>query len=115
MTYIEKLRDPRWQKKRLEIMERDGWQCTMCGDNESNLQVHHKTYTYGMEPWEYHNNNLTTLCSACHTSEGIYKDNVNDLIHDMLQMGSSYKVIYDTLSEAFISMNYANTTLERLD
>ncbi len=31
MTYSEKLRDPRWQKKRLQIFERDGWKCRVCG------------------------------------------------------------------------------------
>ena len=25
--YVEKLKDPRWQRKRLEIMQRDGFRC----------------------------------------------------------------------------------------
>jgi len=31
MTYKEKLLDPRWQKKRLEVLERDGWACRALG------------------------------------------------------------------------------------
>lgn len=29
MTYAEKLKDPRWQKKRLRILERDAFACHM--------------------------------------------------------------------------------------
>lgn len=45
MKYIEKLRDPRWQKKRLQILERDGFACQSCYDTETTLHVHHCTYT----------------------------------------------------------------------
>ncbi len=30
MTYAEQLKDPRWQKRRLEILQRDEWRC-LCG------------------------------------------------------------------------------------
>lgn len=33
MTYSQKLRDPRWQKKRLEILERDSFTCQHCHDH----------------------------------------------------------------------------------
>ena len=64
-TYRDKLRDPRWQKKRLEIMNRDNWSCQSCGDKETNLQVHHKSYCAG-EPWDVQNHNLITYCERCH-------------------------------------------------
>lgn len=47
----EQWKDPRWQKKRLEIMERDGWKCVSCGDSEEMLSVHHVSYS-GSEDWE---------------------------------------------------------------
>jgi hypothetical protein len=65
-TYAEKLRDPRWQKKRLEIMERDGFQCRECGDKEAELHVHHGYYGKGRQPWEYPDEALITLCADCH-------------------------------------------------
>lgn len=65
-TYSEKLRDPRWQKKRLEIMERDKFCCSRCTDNESTLNVHHHYYKRGASPWDYHQSALTTLCEGCH-------------------------------------------------
>lgn len=64
--YWEKLRDPRWQRKRLEVMERDGFACRSCGDSESTLNVHHGYYVKGREPWEYRDETLWTLCEECH-------------------------------------------------
>jgi hypothetical protein len=65
-TYSEKLKDPRWQRKRLEIMNRDGWMCTICCDQSKMLAVHHRYYIKGREPWEYPNWSLKTLCPSCH-------------------------------------------------
>jgi hypothetical protein len=64
--YWEKLRDPRWQKKRLEIMERDDWACRDCSGRNATLHVHHNYYTYGKQPWEYPDSALVTLCDGCH-------------------------------------------------
>jgi len=66
MTYAEKLKDPRWQKKRLEILERDGFECQVCWSDEKELHVHHKLYKNGYDPWEYGNDDLETLCKDCH-------------------------------------------------
>jgi len=63
-------RDSRWQKKRLEIMERDEWKCRSCGkgkDDEILLNVHHSYYEKGKSPWEYGNHTLVTWCEKCHT------------------------------------------------
>ena len=63
-TYSDKLKDPRWQRKRLEIMDRDGWKCRNCGDEKSTLHVHH--WFYDGEPWEINSKFLSTLCEKCH-------------------------------------------------
>lgn len=73
--YAKMLLDPRWQRKRLEILERDGWACTICGDKEKTLHVHHMHYLYGAAPWEYENGYLSTLCEDCHEEEGACKKN----------------------------------------
>lgn len=65
-SYSERLRDPRWQRKRLEVMESDGWACVRCGDTGSTLNVDHKLYLRGRNPWEYEDNELQTLCESCH-------------------------------------------------
>lgn len=66
--YTALLRDPRWQRKRLEIFERDNWSCTKCGEDALELHVHHKEYWPGRLPWEYPNQNFATLCAPCHKS-----------------------------------------------
>lgn len=64
MKYSEKLKDPRWQRKRLEILQRDDWTCQNCQDSTRTLQVHHREY-HG-NPWDAPNESLETLCEECH-------------------------------------------------
>jgi 5-methylcytosine-specific restriction endonuclease McrA len=66
MTYQEKLKSPLWQKKRLEVMEWNGWQCRNCGSNKDMLTVHHFKYELEKEPWDYKKEELTCLCEICH-------------------------------------------------
>ena len=70
MTYAEKLKDPRWQKKRLKIMERDHFMCVECRDSESTLNVDHKYYRKNLDPWAYPDDALQTLCENCHRAYG---------------------------------------------
>lgn len=65
-TYWEKLKDPRWQKKRLEIMQRDDFSCQVCSSKDNTLNVHHRLYRKGKSPWEYDDSDLVTLCEKCH-------------------------------------------------
>lgn len=65
-TYAEKLRDPRWQKVRLEVLERAGWKCEACTDEDSELHVHHGYYERDKDPWDYPQESLRALCGECH-------------------------------------------------
>lgn len=67
--YFKKYKDPRWQKTRLKIMERDEFTCQRCLDNSSTLHVHHRYYLIDKDPWEYPRQALVTLCEECHTAE----------------------------------------------
>ncbi len=67
--YLRKLRDPRWQRKRLEIMQRDEFTCQYCYDTQTTLNVHHNYYQSDREPWDYPEAALITLCENCHTEE----------------------------------------------
>lgn len=69
MTYSEKLKDPRWQKKRLEILQRDEFACVRCGNSKLTLHVHHKSYIPDQDPWDYEDDNYETLCFVCHDVE----------------------------------------------
>lgn len=88
INYKQSLRHPRWQRRRLEIMNRDNFKCTKCGDEETTLHVHHLEYHNGCEPWEYDDRFLSTLCEDCHTVvEKINKDAIdNDCIIEFNEM-----------------------------
>jgi hypothetical protein len=61
-------KDPRWQRKRCEILMRDGFRCVRCGRGDYTLHVHHKKYSD--EPWETASEDLQTLCEPCHEKLG---------------------------------------------
>lgn len=65
-AYQQKLLDPRWQKKRLEILSRDNWTCKCCGDSESTLHIHHLSYKDFNNPWNIDSSFLITTCDSCH-------------------------------------------------
>lgn len=94
-TYSEKLRDPRWQKKRLLILERDEWQCQLCYDKETMLVVHHRYYTPGAEPWEYPDEALVVLCDNCHQEEHEMVGVFQNLKQALGKAGAFTKDIHD--------------------
>ena len=69
MNYSELLKDPRWQKKRLEIFDRDGWKCVECGEIRTNLHGHHIKYIKNRLPWDYPDHLIITLCENCHKNK----------------------------------------------
>lgn len=95
MEYKEQLQDPRWQKKRLDIMNRDNFTCVGCGDKDKTLHVHHYTYVKSKKVWDYKNSFLVTLCSKCH--ELIHEINNNLDCDDVIITAESLKnnTIYD--------------------
>jgi hypothetical protein len=102
LTYFEKLKDPRWQRKRLDILNRSNFSCEDCHDKTSTLHVHHCIYHKGAEPWEYQDDELRALCAPCHELRGLSEQNavaalrwhmagltaseINDFAGEMLDM-----------------------------
>lgn len=80
MGYTEKFKDPRWQKLRLKILERDNWTCQCCGNTKLTLHVHHRYYIKGKDPWEYPKEALITLCEECHEIETAVRPEVEQLL-----------------------------------
>ena len=64
MNYSELLKDPRWQKRRLEILNANNFTCECCGDKETTLHIHHITY-HGL-PWEASDDMMQCVCADCH-------------------------------------------------
>ena len=90
MKYSEKLKDPRWQKKRLEIFERDDWKCQSCGNTKLTLHVHHKKYLEKAEPWEYPDELLITYCKSCHDKE---KDKILQIEQILKNLSLDYRIM----------------------
>jgi len=65
--YQAKLKDPRWNLKRLEVLEACDFTCTRCRRSGVPLEVHHIAYKPRTEPWEYPTSNFEALCPRCHS------------------------------------------------
>jgi hypothetical protein len=66
LSYIEQLRHPNWQRKRLEMLASNDWTCAKCAAVDKELHVHHLRYVKGRMAWEYEDEELQVLCNACH-------------------------------------------------
>lgn len=89
MTYSQILKNPKWQKKRLEILQRDDFTCQKCFDTETTLHVHHCYYRTGKKPWEYENTSLVTLCEDCHAEETeLFYDQRNWMSNNIASIGA---------------------------
>lgn len=103
-TYSELLRDPRWQKKRLEILERDEFLCQECHDSVSTLHVHHCFYEKGTMPWDYPASSLLTLCEHCHAFESQVALGEKKLLSRALGEKGFLAADYNSLACAFDAM-----------
>lgn len=86
-TYTQKLKNPLWQRKRLEIFQRDKFACTLCGATHKELQIHHLDYLGNLLPHEYPNDMLITLCVDCHEKENGRKNYENYLLTSLKMKG----------------------------
>lgn len=78
--YAALLNRPEWKRKREEILIRDNYTCSSCGDDKDSgvkLHVHHLYYVGNATPWDYPDKALTTLCAGCHKDahNGFKRDN----------------------------------------
>lgn len=99
-NYSELLKDPRWQKKRLEILQRDEWTCKYCKSDTKILHVHHVKYINGACPWDYPDKYLLTLCEDCHEEE------------ESLKVALRNKVFPGLLNDCEFSMRWLYTIIE---
>lgn len=98
-TYSDKLKDPRWQKLRLSILERDKWSCVYCGNASKELQIHHLKYMQDTDPWEYDFNYLVTACCDCHADETSLKSEDSHLFGLIMMAGIKRRELYSLTSE----------------
>ena len=105
--YAQQLRSPKWQKKRLEILQRDNFRCVWCGSSEKELHVHH--LKYNGKPWDVENVYLQTLCNECHSNESRnFNNEIVRLIEIIRESGTStshVRDLNDTLINAAAGMS----------
>jgi hypothetical protein len=104
-TYSEKLRDPRWQKMRLEVMGRDGFACRMCQSNTEMLHVHHTFYRRGASPWGYPEETLLTLCESCHQRLEARRAEIDNIVNGFAFRGHVGDDAIDKLVEVANAMH----------
>lgn len=59
----------RWKKKRKEILRRDGYLCQLCkryGKQTEAVTVHHIKHADEYPEFAFADDNLVSLCNACH-------------------------------------------------
>jgi len=86
-TYYEKLKDPRWQRKRLEVMNRAHFLCEKCYNENNTLNVHHLYYMSKRDPWDYPDFALICICNECHADEhenkfNTFEETIESLVDD---------------------------------
>lgn len=98
-SYSDKLQDPRWQKLRLDVFNRDAFTCRSCNDSKTELNVHHLKYTG--HPWQAPIDDLVTLCRHCHSCIELVKGKYS---FD----GHTFKVVRDNI--VFIAIPEGDVT-----
>lgn len=99
MTYAEKLQDPRWQKRRLDVMQRADFQCEFCRNREMTLHVHHLKYTG--EPWEAPDEDLECLCKIHHDAREKSRGNLECIFLGKGLRAEHARVLHNMLSVAW--------------
>ncbi len=114
-AYGEKLKDPRWQKLRLEIFNRDGFACRVCGAKHKPLNAHHSYYERDVEGiWDYDPRSIITLCEDCHSQEHEFSPQAREaLIQQACIMGfaTAEKLVQlnDILTAMWLGKNHEET------
>lgn len=116
MTYAEKLKDPRWQKKRLEVLNRHNFTCEYCGATELTLHVHHRYYISGRMPWEYPDFCYQVLCFQCHGMEPEFQEmrrQEGTPLFELWEVGLDHfgERIFDMFAEESVASNGASNEI----
>lgn len=101
LTYAEQLAHPKWQRRRLEMLNAAGWACTTCGNEDKQLHVHHRVYIKGRQVWDYSDHELVVLCHVCHGTEHEAKDLLDQLLLAVPQSDAPIRTALSLLNGYF--------------
>lgn len=96
--YADKLADPRWQRRRLEIYQRDHFTCQFCTDSRTTLAVHHLSYRNN--PWDVPLDQLKTVCIHCHAViHRLEKHEILEIFKRHAENGKCWEVVVFTTTD----------------
>lgn len=98
MSYAEQLQHPNWQRKRLEVLDRAGYECASCGSKDKMLHVHHKRYIKGRMAWDYDEGNFEVLCKDCHKDDHDLRELLDRLMAECDSGASPLRTVVAMLS-----------------
>lgn len=108
MDYKEQIKSPKWQRRRLEILQRDDFTCQICGCKEKMLHVHHTAYEKEKMIWEYPDEMLITLCEDCHEYEHALNECIEDYLCSIKERGVTNHEIHALLQYIDIQLFKGN-------
>lgn len=65
LSIKEQYQHPHWHRKELDILRRDRWKCTCCGETNKLLHVYAIYYETDLHIWGYDDEALKTVCDDC--------------------------------------------------
>lgn len=92
-AYSKKFNDPRWLRKKADILLRDGGCCRYCKSADAHLQVRFIAHR-GIDPWEYPNEELETICVECSKLRAFQFDRLDHQLRILLQHISNDRLKY---------------------
>jgi len=108
IIYSGLLKDPRWQKLRLKIMERADFACEICKDKEKTLHIHHRYYKSNFKPWDYPDESLLCLCENCHYDVQYLKKQIKNNIDKMDLFPEMLNIIGGFIKASMLSRRLVN-------
>jgi hypothetical protein len=64
-SFTQKFHDPRWIKKRTELLHAYDFTCVKCGAANGHALVHRIKHVPHLDPWNYPDHLLQVLCRDC--------------------------------------------------
>jgi hypothetical protein len=112
MAYSDQLKDPRWQRKRLEILQRDNFTCLLCEDTRTTLAIHH--LDYNGNPWDIPDSLLKTVCFHCHEIIHLFPNlEITDIYKQKSENGKCWECV--VFIENFYIFLYLFCDSERIE
>jgi len=80
--FADKFEDPRWKRKRDDLLSRRNYECEDCGELHRDAQVHICYYTKGRKLWEYPDRAYKCYCPRHRIMRQRVEDDLKEILAD---------------------------------